>query len=300
MSVLHCFSEDIARDLLDKQAFTFKHKLLGHPALGLENLGRVLPALPPGHVFYSSGLLKEGDNFDRASIEHPNGLTIEQTIESIRTSNSYIMVRSPEVDASFAPVFKELRADVETLMQARGVGAQAVDAKLYLFIASPGSLTPFHIDRYSTFLMQFRGSKEVGVFPQWDERVVSSSAREGFVAYSGERPEWRADSEPLASKFHFNPGDALHIPFVAGHYVRNGLEDVSISMSIIFNTQETMLLRRAMLLNHRLRHRFGRMGWSPRAVGSSAVWDGVKAGAWAAGAQLAGFFGLRNGASLAP
>ena len=69
MTTFTCFANDIQRDLLDRQAFTFGHQLMGHPALTLENLGRVLPALPPQQVFYSSGLLKESDNFDRANIE---------------------------------------------------------------------------------------------------------------------------------------------------------------------------------------------------------------------------------------
>jgi Cupin-like domain len=286
MTELRCFSDAIQKDDLDRQPFTFNHQLMGHPALSLQNLERVLPALPEGHVFYSSGKLKESDNFDRASVEHPNGLSIEQTIENIRTSNSYIMVRAPEVHASFMPVFKELCADVQVLMQARKVGSSPLDAMLYLFIASPGSVTPFHIDRYSTFLMQFRGSKEVGVFPQWDPQVLSPDCREGFVARSGVRPSWRAESETLATKFSFEPGQALHIPFVAGHYVRNGQDDVSISMSIIFNTNESMAQIRAMLLNHRLR----RLGLRPRAVGQHPVLDGMKAKIWETGAQMKKMF----------
>jgi len=295
MQELTCFADDIRRDLLDRQAFTFKHKLMGHPALSLENLGRVLPALPPKQVFYSSGLLKEGDDFDRASVDHPNGLTIEQTIENIRTSNSYIMVRAPEADPSFAPLFQELHADVDALMRERGVGTRATGAMLYLFIASPGSVTPFHIDRYSTFLLQFRGTKEVGVFPQWDPRVISPQVREGFVAHAGVRPEWRPEAETLAQRFHFNPGDALHIPFVAGHYVRNGLEDVSISMSIIFNTDETVRQSQAMLLNHRLRSGFRPLGLSPHPVGQAPWRDHLKAGLWAAGSRVAHALG-RGGA----
>jgi hypothetical protein len=286
-----CFSNDVRQDLFDREPFTFGHKLVGHPALSLENLGRVLPALPKEQVFYSSGLLKESDNFDQASVEHPNGLSLEATIETIRTSSSYIMVRAPEADASFQPLFTELREDVEALMQARGVGQKAIGAMLYMFIASPGSLTPFHIDRYSTILMQFRGTKEVGVFPQWDPRVVSPETREGFVAYSGVRPEWRPEAEPLANRFQFSPGDALHIPFVAGHYVRNGLDDVSISLSIIFNTDETKSQVEAMKLNHRVRKGLGPLGLSPSPIGTNPGRDRVKATIWGAAARAAKAFG---------
>src|SRR4051794_35273274 len=90
---LTCFADDIDRERLDHEAFTFRHRLMGHPALSLENLGRVIPALPPSQVFYSSGVLDRRDDFDRAHVDHRNGLSIEETIETIRTSNSYVMVR---------------------------------------------------------------------------------------------------------------------------------------------------------------------------------------------------------------
>jgi len=285
---MKCFSGTLPFERLDREAFTFKHGLLGHPALSLDNLERVLPSLPPQQVFYSKGLLKESDDFDRAHVEHSNGLSLKQTIETIRTSNSYIMVRSPESDESFGPLFRDLKADVEELMRGRGdVGSEAVDALLYLFIASPNSVTPFHVDRYSTFLMQFSGSKEVCVFPQWDERVVSAADCEAFMSHTGRRPEWRPSAEPLATSFHFKPGDALHIPFMAGHLVRNGAEEVSVSMSIIFNTAETVMQMKALMLNQRIRSPLQRMGLAPTAVGSHTGRDRLKANFWNSAASVA-------------
>jgi len=287
------FADDVRRDLLDREPFTFRHRLLGHPALSLENLGRVIPALPESQVFYSSGKLDRADDFDRAHLDHRNGLSIEATIETLRTSDSYIMVRSPETHPSFEPLYRELKAEVSTLIGRRGVGGEARDAMLYLFIASPGSVTPFHIDRYSTFLMQFQGSKSVSVFPQWDDRVVPAAVREGFVAHSGQRAVWRPDVEPLGTAFAFSPGDALHIPFVAGHHVRNGPDEVSISMSFIFNTDETRAQIRAMVFNHKVRARLARFGLSPHAVGDAPWRDAVKSGVWHTGARMARVLGHR-------
>jgi hypothetical protein len=285
---MKCFIGTLPHDQLDRVAFTFKHGLVGHPALTLDNLERVLPSLPQQQVFYSKGLLKESDNFDTAHVEHSNGLSLRQTIETIRTSNSYIMVRSPEGDASFDPLFRDLKADVEELMRARGgVGTKAVDAMLYLFIASPNSLTPFHIDRYSTILMQFNGSKQVCVFPQWDERVVTAADCEDYMCHTGHRPEWHESAEPLASRFHFKPGDALHIPFMAGHLVRNGADEVSISMSIIFNTAETVTQMKALMLNQRLRAPMRRLGLALRPVGANRRRDKLKAGLWNSAAHVA-------------
>ncbi len=267
--MLTCFEDTDALRALDQRAFTFSHKLLGHPAVSLENLGRVIPALPKEQVFYSSGQLEKSDDFDRAHVEKKNGLSIEETIERIRTSNSYIMVRSPEVDPSFKDLYRQLVDDVGVLMHRRGVGQAPIDAMLYLFIASPNSVTPFHIDRYSTFLMQFGGKKQVTVFPMWDERVVSPDQQEAFVAHTGERPVYRPEAEVLGTTFDFAPGQALHIPFLAGHHVKNGPDDVSVSLSIIFNTKETVAKTKALLLNHQLRS----AGLRPRPVGSNTWRD---------------------------
>ena len=276
----HCFKDDLQSERLDRSPFKFGHKLLGHPALTLENLARALPALPREQVMYSKGLLKNGDDFETTFSRRPKDRTIEETIEAIRTTDSFIMVRSPEVDASFATLYRELIADVELLMRERGVGTQAIDAQLYLFIASPNSITPFHIDRYSTFLMQFRGSKQICVFEPWDDRVVNAPNREAYVARENTRLPWSPDVDPLATSFQFSPGEALHIPFVSGHHVRNGSEDVSISMSIIFNTEESMRWRRALAFNHTARKYLQRMGMRPAPVGAAAWRDATKSGVW--------------------
>ena len=279
---MQCFENATDFDKFDRTAFKFRHRLMGHPALSLENLARVLPALPRKQVMHSMGRLKNGDDFEGTFRGRSRGPGIEETIENIRTSDSYVMVSNPEVDASFAPLHRELVADVEALMRRRGAGSRIVEPQLYLFIASPGSVTPFHIDRYSTFLMQFRGSKQVSVFGQWDERVVSQVNREAYVAYANTRLPWSQDADALGTRFEFRPGEALHIPFVAGHHVRNGDEDVSISMSIIFNTPQSMAWRRALAFNHSARPVLGRVGLAPAPVGRQPWRDGVKSRLWSA------------------
>jgi hypothetical protein len=51
-----CFGDGFELELLDRNAFKFKHTLLGHPTLSLENLARVIPALPKDRVMFSKGL----------------------------------------------------------------------------------------------------------------------------------------------------------------------------------------------------------------------------------------------------
>jgi len=284
--MLTCFGNGSDAAKLDREPFKFEHKLMGHPALSLENLARVIPKLPKEQVMYSGRLLETSDNFEKTFRQRPVDQSIEETIENIRHSDSYIMVSSPQVDASFAPLHKQLVSDVEVLMRERGVGTAPVTPMLYLFIASPNSVTPFHIDRYSTFLMQFRGSKKVHVSMPWDERVVTDKDREAYVAYANTGLPWSPEKDAYSTAFDFSPGEALHIPFVAGHHVRNGSEDVSISMSIIFNTPQTMAWRGALNFNHRARKAIGSLGVNPSKVGVSPLRDSAKAKAWSLWANL--------------
>lgn len=276
---MESFEDNEELNKLDSAAFKFNHKLLGHPSLSLENLARVLPELPEGRVEYSKGLLNVNDNFEK-SLDQVTKFSLEETIENIRTSNSYIMVNHPDVHASFAPIKRQLVEDVETIMRRLGIGNEAIDPRMFLFISSPNAVTPFHIDRYSNFLMQFRGSKQVSVFPQWDERAVTAKHHEAYMAYANTKLPFDAEIDALGTRFDFKPGEAIHIPFLAGHHVRNGSEDVSISMAIFFNTEQNNAWRKALRFNGISRRVLHKVGMKPAQVGRQAWRDKAKAWGW--------------------
>jgi hypothetical protein len=275
--MLKCFREPFDYDAIDRRPFEFQHGLLGHPALTLENLARVIGGLPSDQVFYSKGLTDLRINFDRAHLEHPNGMSIEETIEKIRTSNSYIAASKSEEHPSFRELFADLTDDVSAIVRRRGTGTRALEPTLWLFIASPGAITPFHCDRYSNFVMQFRGSKEIAIFEPWNDDVISPADCEGWVTRTDRPPTWRPEADRLAHKYHFKPGGAAHIPFVGGHYVKNGSEDVSITLSYFFHTEETQRLSRALSVNQRLRSRLRKIGMQPTPIGRSRRKDAFKA-----------------------
>ena len=151
-----------------------------------------------------------------------------------------------------------------------------IEPKLYLFIASPGSITPFHVDRYSTFLMQLRGNKKVVVYPNDEYQVVTRSEVEAFMAFSGERPVHNEAMDEFSNDFDFGPGESIHIPFMAPHLVINGTEDVSISLSIIFRNRNREVQSRAMSFNHRLRKVLKPLGLDAGKTGQSLLKDSVK------------------------
>jgi hypothetical protein len=285
---LASFDQTLALAGVDRQAFTFGHTLTQHPALQLDALAQTILRLPKEQVHYSTALMQNGDDFEGKFKQKPSDSTIEDIIARLAHTEGYIMVQQPEADPAFAPLHRQLLADVESIIAARGLRGGALSAKLYLFIASPNSVTPFHMDRYSTFLLQFRGTKEVTVFPQWDNGTISASDREAYTAYAKTKLPWSDAIDARGTKFVFSPGQTLHIPFAAGHHVKNGPDDISISMSIIFNTHESMAWRGALEYNHRARRVWRRVGLSPIDVGKNALLDRAKAGVWKQYAKLSG------------
>jgi hypothetical protein len=100
---------------------------------------------------------------------------------------------------------------------------------------------------------------------------VSEAEIERFLTGAHRNLAWRDEFQRRAHAFALTPGQAIHVPFAAPHWVQNGAE-VSISFSITFNTHASMRMVHAHRLNARLRH----WGVEPVPVGRSALRDGVK------------------------
>src|SRR5690606_6054025 len=115
-----CFADGLPAGQLDCAPFQFRHALLDHPALAIEGLAKVLPELPPERVRYSRGLADLRINFDRAHVEHRNGMGLEETIETIRAGNSYIAVSDPEVHPAFRGLYEDLCREMTALLREGG------------------------------------------------------------------------------------------------------------------------------------------------------------------------------------
>ena len=138
----------------------------------------------------------------------------------------------------------------------------------FVFISSPGSVTPYHIDHEYNFLLQIRGTKQMSIF---DRSVLAEEALERF--YRGEHRNLVFDeSKPaLGRTFELKPGEGVHVPVNAPHYVKNGPE-ASVSFSITFRTPEGDRRSSVYRVNERMRS----LGISPRPVGQTPLLDRAK------------------------
>jgi hypothetical protein len=141
----------------------------------------------------------------------------------------------------------------------------------FIFISSPGSVTPFHMDPEHNFLLQIRGQKQISVWNSGDRSVLSEVALEKYFSDADRQIVFKEEYQPKATVFDLTPGTGLHFPVVAPHWVLNGGE-VSVSFSITFHTPASERRRVVYCANADLRGK----GLDPSPPGASAFRDLAK------------------------
>lgn len=258
---------------LDQKTFSLTHNLTNHPSLQLDHLMKVVSKHPKDKLLFSAELNKLDNNFDYALDDHKE-VDYQKILETIKNTNSsYIAIKNPELNESFKDIYNDINSDLGLIMQELGIGSSPIEPMLWIFIASPNAITPFHIDRFSNFIMQIRGSKELAVYPPRNSTVVPTEITEAYIDWAGKSPLWKEETDHLATKYFFKPGEAAHIPFTSGHYVKNGSDDISITISVFFYTEKSLQWTKAMKLNNRLR----KFGIKTNPVDQNKTMDSLKA-----------------------
>jgi hypothetical protein len=246
---------------LNCRAFTIGHRLVDDPLFSLPALIALSRKLPAQDVEYNAGDLPV--EMDPAATPK-TGLSIEETIRRIEECGSWMVMK-------FVERVPEYRCALDRCLD-QVASAIAPDLRMlrleaFVFISSPGSVTPYHIDHEYNFLLQVRGKKSMSIF---DRSVVSEQELERF--YRGEHRNLALAADGRTPEtFELRPGDGVHVPVNAPHYVVNGPE-ASVSFSITFRTPEGDRRSAVYVANDRLR----RLGLQPRAVGEVPILDHAK------------------------
>jgi hypothetical protein len=262
-STLVAFDRETFAGAFDRQPFAIEHRLGRHPLFELDRLIALSCALPADRVEYNAGTLPVTQDPRQTP---RTGLSVLETIRRIEECRSWMVLKNVESD----PDYRALAERCLTPM--RGLCPDMRALELFVFISSPDAVTPYHIDPECNFLLQIRGTKTIRTFPAWDRSVLSEQELERFYA-GGSRNLFRLtpDTERKARTFELGPGQGLHIPVNAPHWVANGPQ-VSISFSITFRTDASDRREIAYRINHQLR----RLHLRPRPVGHSPAIDDMK------------------------
>jgi len=259
--------------LFNHRPFMVEHDLVGHPLFKLSRLVELARALPENRVEYNSGDVPI--TLDPAMTPR-TGLSIEETIVRIEECRSWMVLKNVEGESPYRQLLMECLAPVRRRLP------DMRTEEAFIFISSAGSVTPFHIDPECNFLLQVRGVKSLRLFPNDDRNIVLETEIENFYSGANRNLRCRDEAGLHAEIFELTPGQGLHIPVTAPHWVRNGPE-VSISFSITFRTADSD--RREIL--YRVNQRLRRIGLRPTPVGRSKRSDDLKFGIFNAARRVA-------------
>lgn len=267
-----------------KRITTVTHDLATHPLLQLPALLDLAKRLPPKQVRFHAITATAGTDFERAPELHPHALGVHDAMASIATSGSWIALHNVQTDAAYAALLNETLDSVKERIDAKDPGMHF--RAFWIFVQSPGSVTPFHMDHEQNFLLQVRGRKRARVWHP--EECLTDQALETFhVDCTRKDVRWDDAFEQRGQSFDLRPGQGVYMPSTAPHLVRN-LDEPAVTISMTYLTQET---RRVETI-HRGNRLLRRAGLTPAPVGRSALRDGVKhaatAGLLAARAKLLG------------
>jgi hypothetical protein len=250
----------------DRKPFLIGHRLCGHPLFELPRLIELARRLPEGSSEYNAGDVPV--HLDPSKTPR-NGLSVEETIRRIEECRSWLVLKNVEQDLEYRALLEECLTQVRSHSEPLFPGMMNQEA--FIFITSPNSVTPYHVDPEHNFLLQVRGSKTVHLFDGRDRTILSEEELENYYGGAHRNLAYRPEVEAKAMVFELTPGLGLHFPVTFPHWVRNG-DGVSVSFSITFYTPDLDRRRAVHGLNAWLRRR----GVSPRPFGRSSWRDGAK------------------------
>ncbi len=244
------------------------HQLMNHPLLQLDKLVALGRRLAPSNsVRWHNDDAKPDTSFHHAPETHKARWTAEQTLERIEEAKAWCSLLNVQQDPEYRTLVDEILDDVRPRVEAKDPGMCFRAG--WIFVTSPGAITPFHIDHEHNFILQVRGTKSLHVWEPLDREVLPEEALELFHgAYSRDKVKWVEQFEPRAHKFELEPGMGGYMPTNAPHWVKNG-PDVSITVSATYYTRATNRRKLLYRCNYMLRSH----GLAPAPVGRNELRD---------------------------
>lgn len=275
MALLDDIDQAFAQAYPDAPA-RLRHRLSAHPRLTLEAICALAGRLPRGAI--ESNLADLPISHDPAATPL-NGLTPEETIQRIRDCRSWIVLKHVEQDPAYDALLRALA--VEIAPQVRSRTGRMGGLAGFIFVSSPGSVTPFHMDPEHNILLQIDGRKTMRVFPR-DFVPVPAERHEEFHAGAAHRNlDYRDAYDAHARMFDLAPGEALYVPVKAPHWVQNA-NAPSISLSLTWRSDASEREART----HRANRVVRRWGGAPPEIGARPIRDGVVRFAYAAASRF--------------
>ena len=257
--------------------FLLDHDLVGHPLLQIDSLIDLARRLPPSQLQYNRGDLEPF--FDRRNVPG-NGLTAEQTLAEIERCRSWMVIKHVQSD----PAYRGLLDDVLDAVEQEVFGGRIPEMHQregYIFVTSPGSVTPLHMDPEHNVLWQIQGSKTMTVWEPGRQDFLPDRFLEDFYTSRAHGTLQIERIDEPGQPFTIQAGQGLHVPLESPHYVQNG-DAVSISFSTTWRSAASV--RKATV--HQFNAKARKLGLHPAPFGRHPWADGSKAAMMRTGRAL--------------
>lgn len=230
------------------QAGILRHCLTDHPLLSREMLALAAERMDPAHVECRAADGSNGGEFAHAT--RIAGSAAE-TIRQIDQAGRWVMLRFAEQLPEYAELIAALQAEMEpVLLPTTG---KALKAVAFIFISSPGTLTPYHFDPEFNILFQIAGTKRFATFPV-TEPWLPVAQQEQFHRLEDNLLPWHETFRTCETVHRLVPGEALFVPYKVPHWVEVD-DEPAISISLTWRTAGSIEHDLAWRCNDWLRHR---------------------------------------------
>src|SRR5438046_359431 len=139
------------------------HHLSDHPLLQLDQLIELSKRLEQrGRIRTHSSSAKADTPFNHAPQMHPNSVSAADTLTRIREAKAWLSLLNIQTDPTYRQLVDEVLDSIRPLVEAKDPNMTYRGG--WIFVTSPHTTTPFHIDKEHNFILQITGRKTIYVY----------------------------------------------------------------------------------------------------------------------------------------
>lgn len=270
--VLSGATEDFKR-LYNNKAFQFQHSLKDHPLFELSRLVTLAENLYRDEGPTSVKWAGSNAAFNMRWSEMPakdRRQSMTDAIADLQKSGSWLLLYRVQSDPEYRALMNKIIAEVGQLSGVP-LEEQITWRDAYIFMASPFSVTPYHVDHESTFLLQIHGRREANIWDREDRSVLTEPEIEDYYAGNLSAAKYKEANQKKANVYDMVAGTGVHHPVLAPHAFKNGSE-YSVALGVHFCLKDWDQRARVYQINACLR----RLRLRPTPPGNSEWKDRTK------------------------
>jgi len=248
--------------------FPIRHMLAGHPLLTLPRLAQLAAELPRDLIEYNSGAASISQDPDKVvSVD----LDPVEVVNRIETAGAWMVLKRIEKSPDYRALLEDTLLSVA---RARGFDsvAEAGFSQIegFLFVSSPNSTTPFHLDGEDNFFVQIHGEKTFAIFDNRDGSIADNAQVE-YCTTKHRNVPYNDSFRSRSVEYRLFNGDGCYVPYQWPHWVKTA-DSYSISMAVTWKTPEVRRLNDLHTFNSMLRG----LGMPQAAPGQNPGRDAAK------------------------